>query len=165
MKKLIPVLLGMACGAALFKIRGRKEIGRSARRLAEIEAFHTRDQAAAQAKDVNTLRGLWTDDCVLLPPGRLPIVGKEAVWSYIQEQYEELEGVEILEYRQEFQEVTLAGDWAFEWGVFKGAAQPAGEDVQYTRAKLFRVLQRQPDGTWRVSRSIWHDDPEDLDYD
>jgi ketosteroid isomerase-like protein len=165
MKKLIPALLGMACGAALFKRRGLKEVTQRERRLAEIEAFHVKDQTAALAKDVHTLRDLWTDDCVLLPPGRLPIVGKEAVWAYIQEQNEELEGVEILEYRQEFKEVTLAGEWAFEWGVFKGAAQPSGEDVQYTRAKLFRVLRRQPSGTWKVARSIWHDDPGDLDYD
>ncbi len=165
MKKLIPALLGMACGAALLKARVLREATQRERRLAEIEAFHVQDQAAAQAKDVPTLRGLWTDDCVLLPPGRLPIVGKEAVWAYLQEQYEELEGVEILEYRQEFQEVTLAGEWAFEWGVFKGAARPAGEDVQYTRAKLFRVLRRHPSGIWKVARSIWHDDPGDLDYE
>jgi ketosteroid isomerase-like protein len=161
MRKLIPALMGMACGAVLTGLWGRRRSGDRERRLAEIEEFHRVDRTAAMAKDIHTLHRLWTEDCVLLPPGRPPVIGQKALWEYIQEQGEEMAGVEILEYDQDFQEVTILGDWAFEWALFTGAARPAGEEIQTSRAKLFRVLRRQPDGTWKCARSIWSDEPED----
>jgi len=112
------------------------------------------------SRDIETLRGLWTEDCVLLAPGRPPIEGSKAVWEYIQEQHSEMEGIEILEYEQDFMEVEISGNWAFEWGVFRGRARPRGGDVIQTRAKLFRILKRCEDGQWKCARSIWHDDPD-----
>ena len=60
-----------------------------------------------RAKDIETLLGLWTDDCVLLVPGLPPIQGKDAMWKYLQEQNDVASDVEILEYVQDFKEVQI----------------------------------------------------------
>ena len=65
--------------------------------MAEIEAFHVTDMQAAKAKDIETLLGLWTEDCVLLAPGIDPIIGKEAMWQYLQAQNAASRDVEIIE--------------------------------------------------------------------
>jgi len=127
-------------------------------KLAEIETFHLTDMRAAKSKDIETLLGLWTEDCVLLAPGMPPIIGKEAMWTYLQEQTDAASDVEILEYVQDFKEVWIEGDWAFEWGLFFGRSRPMGGEIVRTQAKLFRVLKRTAEGEWKCARSIFHVD-------
>lgn len=124
----------------------------------EIEAFHKMDMRAAKAKDIETLLGLWTEDCVLLAPGMPPIIGKEAMWDYLQEQNDAASDVEILEYVQDFKEVQIVEDWAFEWGLFYGRSRPVGGEIIETRAKLFRVLKWTAEAGWKCARSIFHVD-------
>jgi uncharacterized protein (TIGR02246 family) len=127
--------------------------------LATIEKLHTMDQEASKRGDFDTLLTLMTDDCVLLPPERPPIKGKDAIWEYIQEQKEQLHKIEITEYSHDFQEIKILGDWAYEWGYFSNAARPAGGgEAIHGRGTLFRILRRQVDGSWKVSRSIWNID-------
>ena len=128
--------------------------------LAEIEKLHQTDMAAAKVYDIETLSTLWTDDCVLLQPGQEPISGREALWAYMQANLEEQKQYEITEYVQEFEEVKILGDWAYEWGTFHGAYRPvSGGEIIRERARLFRILKRQPDGSWKCARAIWHELP------
>ena len=161
MRKLFPLLLGIACGAVAVSSKKRRSKTDTAAALAEILAFHEKDKQAAMAKDIDTLRSLWTDDCVLLSPEAPPIIGSQAVWEFMQTQHQQMENVEILHYDQDFQEIRILDDWAFEWGLFKGSVRLADNSIIETRSKLFRVLKRQPDSTWKCARSIWHDDVED----
>lgn len=163
MCKLFPLLLGFACGAAAVSGRICRLKSDEAAALAEIRSFHQKDRQAAMAKDIESLRSLWTEDCVLLAPESPPIIGSDAVWEFIQAQYRQMGNVEILQYDQDFQEIKIIGDWAFEWGVFKGSVRLADESIVETRSKLFRVLKRQLDSTWKCARSIWHDDGEEDD--
>lgn len=127
------------------------EVGRSA-----IEQLHRKDWAASRSQDFETLLSLWTEDGVLFPPGRNPVVGKDALRAFFQEQKPELESVRILEYSHDFQEVMVMGDWAFEWGVFHGSAQSIeGGPVVQDSSRIFRVLSRQEDGSWKVARAVW----------
>jgi len=66
--------------------------------------------------------------------------------------------VEILEYGQDFKEVKIVGDWAFEWGLFFGKSRPLGGEIVRAKAKLFRVLRRDEEGDWKCARSIFHVD-------
>ena len=128
--------------------------------MAHIRKLHETDWAASKAHDIETLRSLWTEDCVLLPPGQEPVVGDEALWAYMQEQLPEMKKVEILEYYHDFEEIKIVGDWAYEWGTFHGSYRPiSGGDVMHARSRLFRVLRRQPDGAWKVARAMWHELP------
>jgi uncharacterized protein (TIGR02246 family) len=126
---------------------------------AEIEKLHKADREASLNGDLATLITLMTDDCVLLPPGKPPIVGKDAIQEYFNEQKEQLRDIEITEYIHDFQEIKICGNWAYEWGYFSNTAKPVdGGEIIKGRGKLFRILKLQEDGSWKVSRSIWNID-------
>ena len=90
------------------------------------------------------------------------IIGKEAVWASMQQSAEEENQYEILEYVHDFDEVKIVGDWAYEWGTFRGAYRPIeGGEIIRAKQRLFRILRRQSDGSWKVARAMWHDLPSD----
>ncbi len=69
------------------------------------------------------------------------------------------DGVSVLDYDEEFEELVVNGNYAFEWGVIRCACMMSDgkrEDLKY---KIMRVLQRQADGEWKVHRAIWNDLP------
>ncbi|HUU06212.1 MAG TPA: SgcJ/EcaC family oxidoreductase [Patescibacteria group bacterium] len=133
---------------------------RQAADLAAIEKLHQTDMAAAKIHDIKTLITLWTDDGILFLPGREPIRGKAAIWKYLQEQLPESQKYEISEYQQRFEEVQVLGDWAYEWGNFSGTYRlKGGGPDMHERARLFRILRRQPDGSWKCHRAFAQDLP------
>src|SRR5262249_25035863 len=81
----------------------------------DVQAIHRlRDEwkAAVDAKDVNKILSLITDDAVFLAPNSPAIVGKQAV-EYL---YKTVLG--LYEFKQNFiyEEITVLGDWAYAWG-------------------------------------------------
>jgi uncharacterized protein (TIGR02246 family) len=128
--------------------------------LRAIEHLHQTDMAASKARDVATLLSLCSDDCVMLPPGEDPILGKEAIRESLERDVAQEQGYRITEYVHHFEEVRVLGEWAFEWGTFSAAAKPlgGGPPIQ-SSGKILRILARRADGTWRVARSIWNNDP------
>ena len=138
---------------------GKKKGSSEQEKLAEIEKLHMKDKEASLKGDFAILITLLTDDCALLPPDRPPIMGKDAISEYFDEQKELLREVEISEYKHDFQEIKIFGDWAYEWGNFSSTAKPAnGGDFIKGKGKLFRILELQNDGSWKVARSIWNVD-------
>ena len=124
-----------------------------------IEALHEKDMAASKARDLATLLSLCTEDCLMLPPGEAPIVGKGAIRASLERDLEQEQDYQITEYVHNFEEVKVLGDWAFEWGRFSAAAEPvAGGPPIRSSGKILRILARQADGTWKVARSIWNND-------
>ena len=68
--------------------------------------------------------------------------------------------VEILGAGFEIQEVKVLGDRAFQWGTYQQRLRPrAGGEAVRTSGKLMRILQRQPDGSWKIYRTIATVDP------
>ena len=141
----------------MIEIPSRQKSSNDAEMVA-IEKLHETDMAAAKIHDINTLITLMTDDCILLPLGQEPIRGRDAIWKFMQEQLPESQKYEITEYVQQFEEVKIIGDWAYEWATFHGTyhLKSGGPDL-HERSRLFRILRRQPDGSWKVARSIWHE--------
>ena len=128
--------------------------------LAEIEALHQKDMQASEAGDFDTLISLAADEAILLPPGMPPIIGKEAIWQFMQDQKEELYDYVITEYIHDWKEIKIIDDWAYEWAVYSNAAQPkGGGQIVRQQGKLFRILKRQEDGSWKIARAIWNADP------
>jgi uncharacterized protein (TIGR02246 family) len=125
--------------------------------VAAIEQLHARDAAAAKAGDIQTLSALWTDDAVALPPGEPPVIGIEAIRKWLGATQSDPSKVEIIEYRLDFKEVKVTGDEAIEWGRTTIAIRPRGSStVLRASGNIMRVLKRQPDGMWKVSRSAWN---------
>jgi ketosteroid isomerase-like protein len=52
-------------------------------------------------------------------------------------------------------ETIVFGDYAFLWGTYRYGMLPAGggETIR-THGKIVRVLQRQPDRTWKIHRGM-----------
>jgi ketosteroid isomerase-like protein len=74
---------------------------------------------------------------------------------------EQMQALIPVDYVVEFEEITVVGDYAFEWGTYRGAARPraGGSDMTYS-GKLMRILQRQPDGAWKMHRTMVTSDPQ-----
>jgi uncharacterized protein (TIGR02246 family) len=125
--------------------------------LRAIEAVNKRDVEAALAGDTATMMSQWTDDIVLLQPAGPILRGRSA-------SAETLRGaansVEVLEWVFDFEEVKVLGDHAVQWGTYHGSLRPrTGGQTVRTSGKLMRVLQREPDGSWKMHRTISTVDP------
>lgn len=128
--------------------------------LAAIRRLHAKDIKASKARDFDTLLSLWTEDGILLEPGKEPTIGIAAIKAYMKEQKEVSKTYEIRKYEHRWEEIKVIGDWAFEWGYFDAAAQviATGETIEQ-KGKLLRVLKKQKDRSWKVARVIAHNDP------
>jgi uncharacterized protein (TIGR02246 family) len=82
--------------------------------LAAIQELHEKDIEASKARDFDTLLSLWTEDGVLLEPGKNPTIGIEAIKAYMEEQKEASKAYEIKKYEHRWEEIKVIGDWAFE---------------------------------------------------
>ena len=126
--------------------------------LRAIEELHRRDMRASREGDFETLRSLMSDDAVVMPPGGRVTRGRADLDASFARMAEGMRQVEVLEYELDFEEVQVVGDYAFEWGFIRGAmrALPDGE-VERSSYKVMRVLRREPDGAWKVHRTIWNE--------
>jgi uncharacterized protein (TIGR02246 family) len=124
--------------------------------LRAIETINQRDVQFALAGDAAMMMSQWTDDFVLLPQAGPIMRGRDA----IAEVFRAMERPEILEYVLDIQEVKVLGDHAFQWGTYHYRLRPRanGEAIR-TSGKLMRILQRQPDGSWKMHRGMATVDP------
>ena len=119
--------------------------------LRAIEAVNQRDVQFALANDAALMMSQWTDDFVLLPPAGPIMRGR----SVIAEAFRGVDSPEVVEYVLDIQEVKVLGDHAFEWGTYHYGVRPrAGGATVRTGGKLMRILQRQPDGSWKMYRGM-----------
>jgi uncharacterized protein (TIGR02246 family) len=130
---------------------------RRATDIAAIEELHKRDAAAAKKGDLATLAELWTDDAVALPPGEPPVIGIDAIRKWLAKSQPDSSALEVIDYVLDFKEIKILGDEAIEWGRTSVAFRPRGaSSISRASGNLMRVLKRQADGSWRVSRSVWN---------
>jgi len=157
--RIILMLSVLGLGVLMLACRG-KQVDSEEEGLKQIEELHRKDLEASKVKDFKTLLSLWEDDGVLLEPGRAPIIGKDAIKAYIESQAETSKTYRITKYEQDWKEIRIIGDWAFEWGVFEGEAEliNGGPPIKQ-KAKMLRLLKRQNDGSWKCARVIYHEDP------
>lgn len=125
-----------------------------------IEALNQHDVDAALAGDTHAIASQWTDDFIVLSSGPT-IRGKAANMAMVEAGAEQMRALEPLDYSVTFEEITILGDYAYEWGVFHGSARPRVGGPTFTYSgKLLRILRRQADGTWKMHRTMHtRDDP------
>ena len=123
--------------------------------LLAIKALNQHDVDAVLATDVDAVMSQWTEDFVTLPPAGPIVRGRGANAALVQKGLDQLRAFEPLEFTVDFQEITVAGDYAFEWGTFRGTSRhrAQGSTVSFS-GKLIRILQRQPDGSWKMHRTM-----------
>ena len=126
---------------------------------ADVEAINqVREQevAAINAADVEGDLAIRTDDAVHMPPNEPPVMGKEAIRSWMQAF---LDQFTIQNFTASSQEIVVAGDWAFEHYSFNETLVPkaGGESIEDS-GQCIHIYQRQPDGSWKIARDIWNSD-------
>ena len=119
--------------------------------LRAIEAVNQRDVQFALANDAELMMSQWTEDIVLLQPGAPIMRGRAA----IAEAFRSVQRPEIVDYMLDIREVEVFGDQAYQWGTYRYSMRPpeGGETVD-TSGKIMRILQRQPDGSWKIHRGM-----------
>jgi uncharacterized protein (TIGR02246 family) len=122
-----------------------------------ITDLQRRDIDANIAVDTDKIMALRTDDVVYLVPGRTPVVGQDAVRAYLEEIRKQLVDWDMVGYEENWQEVQVAGDVAYEWGTINIRAQQTGEKRESSAIRnVMQVLKRQPGGDWKIARAIWN---------
>jgi ketosteroid isomerase-like protein len=128
--------------------------------LRAIERLNQAEVRAVLANDVRSLMSLWSDDLVLLPPvGPIQRV-RSSHDEMLRQGLEQSRALDFVECVFEFEEIKVLGDYAFEWGTYHWSARPrAGGDTMTIRGKIMRILRREPDGSWKMHRTINNTEP------
>ena len=124
--------------------------------LEAIEELHRQDVAATKEGDYETLMSLMDEQCILFPPDSEPEDGRVYLSRALASSDSTELQPEILELVQDWEEVRLLGEFAYEQGIVRYAVRDASGDILRETQRLMRLLRRQPDGGWRVLRAMWH---------
>ena len=122
-----------------------------------IAELQKREIAAGMAFDVNALLELWTEDGVLLPPRHEPIIGKAALRRFLEEKKDRYANHDMLAYDQEWNEVMVIGNYAYEWGTVSFRMKPPTGSEIGGAVHALRILKREEDGDWHVARALWNE--------
>jgi uncharacterized protein (TIGR02246 family) len=106
---------------------------------------------AAETGDLEGWMALWMPGGVKMSPGKLPIVGLDAIRAAT--------GVgkssATVALSIDPQEITVLGAWAYSWGTYtKDVTPTAGGATSHTNGKFMTILRRQGDGSWKIYRDI-----------
>lgn len=123
--------------------------------LDAIEEIHRRDVEATMAGDTDSLKSLMDAKCLVFPPDCKPM-GGQAYLDQVRPSLDDETQADILELVQDWQELCVFGDFAYEQGVVRYAVREKNGDVIRETQQLIRILRRQANGAWRVYRAIWH---------
>ena len=124
--------------------------------LEAIEELHRQDVAATKAGDYETLMSLMDEQCIVFPPDSEPEGGRVYLSRVLASSDSIEPQPEILELVQDWEEVRLLGDFAYEQGIVRYTVRDASGAILRETQRLVRLLRRQPEGEWRVLRAIWH---------
>ncbi len=111
---------------------------------------------AANAKDVERMLGLYTDDASLYPPNLAIVTGKEAIRTHYSQLVESPGFVTSPETTNVG--ISSAGDLAYSAGTSEDTINDSEGNPVTERGKWVVVLKKQPDGTWKVVIDIWNSD-------
>ena len=112
--------------------------------------------AGVAAGDLTAAVEQYTDDAVRMEPGRPTLVGKEAILAWLQSQFDwyDFDGSAVTD-----EVLVLGPDWILRrnHGDFTATPKAGGEVIQFKESWI-TLLQRQPDGSWKISRDIGKSD-------
>ncbi len=119
-----------------------------------INAVWREYEASILAGDPDRWIELWEEDGVQLPPGNLPVAGKEAIYDRISN---DLASTAYSEFVITNEDVEVNGDLAFARGnyVLTFAPKSGGEPMDLD-GKYMTIFHQQPDGSWKIYRDIFN---------
>ena len=124
--------------------------------IAAIEELHRLDVAATKAGQSERLKSLMDPECIVIPPDGDVVAGHAFLDQVAKAESARASREEVLELSQDWDELQLLGDFAYEIGVVRYSVRDNDGNVVRESQRLLRILRRQPDGSWRVLRAMWH---------
>ena len=122
---------------------------------AAITAFNHRYLQAINDGDSTALSRLTTEDHIMLPPGRPPLIGKAANDAANRRAFELFDIAESWTP----EETEIAGDWAYQRGTYQVIATAKSSGTSRTTTGSFlRIYRRQADGSWLMTRDMFNSD-------
>jgi ketosteroid isomerase-like protein len=113
--------------------------------------------AAAEGRDVDRVVSFWSEDAMVLPPGRPPVVGRQAIRDYVAKSFA-VPGFHI-SWKTTDVVVAGSGDVAYSTGTNRVAfTGPDGKPVVID-GKAVAVWRRDRNGVWKCAVDIWNDTP------
>jgi ketosteroid isomerase-like protein len=122
--------------------------------LRAIQALNEHDVKATLALDIDAIISQWTDDFVVLQSAGPISRGRSTNAAAAKQSMEQMKAFKPIEYNLDAEEITVSGDYAFEWGTYRGSARSSGGETVNYAGKFMRILQRQPDGSWKMHRTM-----------
>ena len=106
-------------------------------------------------QDIGGLAELITEDHISMPPNGSAVVGKDAILEWWKQGFKVVRSHVAVSPK----EIEVAGEWAFErfeWTMDNTI--PGGEKTSRDTGKNIWIYRKQPNGSWKVARSIWNSD-------
>jgi len=124
--------------------------------IASIESLRRRDAAASMSGEIEHLKSLMDEQCIVLPPDSEPESGRAYLDRLADSGKDAQSQEQILELTQDWEELQLFGEYAYERGIVRYAVRDVNGEIVRETQRLLRILRRQDDGSWRVYRAMWH---------
>jgi uncharacterized protein (TIGR02246 family) len=119
---------------------------------AAIESVIAVFEKAANIKDAATIANLYADDATLLPPGSLPINGRNNIQQFWQGFFD----AGASDAKVQVQEVNAVGDTAYEIGAFEANLPSPQGGTARQQGKYVVVWKRQSDGGVKILVDIFN---------
>jgi uncharacterized protein (TIGR02246 family) len=127
--------------------------------VAAIRQVHKQYEDTWLKGDADGVRALFTDDCVLFPPhADTPRIGKKGLNEFWFAP--DAPPTTITKLVVTIQSVGGDGQIAYVWGTDEVAWTTAQNGKTTTSShfgRFLNVLQKQPNGTWKISHHMWDD--------
>ena len=143
------ILLASATDAASPGVECRRD----ASAVREIRAVATGIVDADNRRDIERVVDYYSADAVLMPPGEVPVVGRDG----IRPRYEALFASFTPEIELQIDEACVGAGFGFVRGRNGGRLIPRASGETRVLDDVFVMLLRlEPDRVWRISHLIWH---------
>ena len=116
-----------------------------------IEKLHDKFVEAFLSNDIAALGACYTDDAVLLPPGRAIVSGRDAIVEY----WQSAEKIQGLVFEATSTKMMLGNTVLREAGNLLLTSRGQGRETWNTAAKYLAVW-LQIDGVWKLDSTIWN---------
>jgi uncharacterized protein (TIGR02246 family) len=108
---------------------------------------------ATKRKDVAAVLAIYADDAIVLPPGRDPVTGRDAIREFYKEYYSG--SWKLLDEQFTNTSLVLRDDLAIETAEYSGQIDQAEKGRIRFKGKNLVIWKRQQDGSWKLFRDMW----------
>ena len=123
--------------------------------LTKINALRDNFVAAFNAGDAAKVVAGYTTDVIAMPAHHAMLSGKDAVLAYNRDFFSQMSPKLTLTPL----ETTIAGNWGYDRGTYSMSLTPKGGGASMTdKGKYLVIIQKQADGSWKVTRDIDNSD-------